>query len=333
MRRSLEVTVVGPGSLGSALAKALHDAGFPVAGIVYRSAESGRRAKRLAKEIGARAVYFERWLGESRSFARLDRQECLSHIGRAWKPVSTFGNAVPTTDATPTTEAILASKASASLIWLCVGDAEIGRAASAMTERRIWKGATVFHSSGAMTSDELEPLRRAGAHVASVHPMMTFVRSSAPSMKGVPFALEGDQPALRMARTTVRNLGGETFTIRTRNKPLYHALGAFVSPLIIAQMATVERIGRELGLNANQTRRIITPILQQTVRNYIEHGPAAAFSGPIVRGDADTIRKNLSALKRVRGAEDIYRVLAKVAVEELPSRDAAAVKKAIKSIR
>jgi len=296
MARSLKVTIVGPGSLGTSLAKALHHVGVPVAQIVYRSAESGRRAKRLAKEVDARAVQCERWLAESQSFAP---------PGQAGVFVSP-------------------------LIWLCVGDSAIAATASAMAAGGTRNGTTVFHSSGAMTSDELEPLRRAGARVASVHPMMTFVRSSTPSMKGVPFALEGDQTAVSMARTIVRRLGGESFAIQKKDKPLYHALGAFVSPLIIAQMATVERIGRELGLKARQTRRTVAPILQQTIRNYIAHGPAAAFSGPMVRGDAETVRKNLSALKRVRGAEEIYRALARVAVEELPSKNPGAVKKAIK---
>jgi len=166
-----------------------------------------------------------------------------------------------------------------------------------------------------------------------VHPMMTFVRSVAPSMKGVAFALEGDARAKTVARGLVKKLGGESFEIEKRDKALYHALGAFVSPLMIAQMSMVERIGRELGLKAQQTRKIIAPILRRTIRNYLERGPAAAFSGPIVRGDAETVRRNLKALKRVRGAAEIYRSLAKVAVEELPSKDAAAVKKALKSIQ
>ena len=152
-------------------------------------------------------------------------------------------------------------------------------------------------------------------------------------MKKIAFALEGDKAAVAMARRLVKALGGESFAIGKEDKPLYHALGAFVSPLIVAQMAAVERIGRELKFTAKQTRKIVAPILQQTIRNYIEHGAAAAFSGPLVRGDAETIGRNLAALKRVRGAQEIYRALAKVAAEELPSKDKAAVKKILESIR
>ena len=296
MRRGLEVTIVGPGRVGSALAKALYDAGMAVGEIVYRSTESGKAARRLAKAVEATAVEFEGWL-KSRS---------IPPSGRARAPFPR-------------------------LIWLCVGDSAIAETAAQMAKGGWWKGSTVFHSSGALTSDELGLLRRAGAEVASVHPMMTFVWSSLPPIHGVPFALEGDQRAVAVARKVVRTLGGESFEIHKKDKPLYHALGAFVSPLIIAQMSAVERIGRELAFTPRQTRRIVAPILEQTVRNYIAQGPAAAFSGPMVRGDAATVKKNLAALRRVRGAAEIYRALARVAVEELPSKDAAAIRKAIAS--
>jgi predicted short-subunit dehydrogenase-like oxidoreductase (DUF2520 family) len=216
------------------------------------------------------------------------------------------------------------------VIWLCLGDTEIATTAMALAKRKLWKGKFFFHSSGALSADVLAPLRSRGATLASVHPMMTFVRSSEPSMHGVAFALEGDAAAVRAAREIVKRLGGESFPMAKKDKPLYHALGAFVSPLIVSQLATAERIGRELGLTPQRTRKIVAPILQQTIRNYLAHGPAAAFSGPIIRGDAATVRKNLAALKRVRGAAEIYRALARVAVEELPSKDAAAISKAIR---
>jgi predicted short-subunit dehydrogenase-like oxidoreductase (DUF2520 family) len=215
-------------------------------------------------------------------------------------------------------------------IWLCVGDAEIAATANDMSLRGSWKGKLVFHSSGALAADELAPLQRRGAKVASVHPMMTFVRSAEPSMQGVAFALEGDAAAIKKARLIVKRLGGESFHIAKQDKPLYHALGAFVSPLIVAHVAAAERIGSELGLAPKQTRKMIAPILRQTIQNYLTHGPAKAFSGPIVRGDAATVRKNLLALSRVRGAGEIYRALARVAVEELPSKNAAAISKAIR---
>jgi len=281
MAQFISVAIVGPGSLGTALARALHASGAQVGQIVYRDAKAARRASSLANAIGA--------------------------------SVACFADA----------------EFSGKLVWLCVGDSAIAATALSMANRRDWKGAIVFHSSGALTSDQLAPLRDAGAAVASVHPMMTFVKTAAPSMRGVTFALEGDGSAIRLARRLVKALGGESIVIANHDKPLYHALGAFVSPLIIAQMAATERIGRQLGLSPSRVRRTIAPILRQSIENYLQHGPAAAFSGPIVRGDVETIKRNLRALKRVPGTREVYRVLAKIALQDLPSKDAKGVKKII----
>ena len=77
----------------------------------------------------------------------------------------------------------------APLIWFCVPDREITKAAHDLAQATAWKGKIAFHSSGALASDELDSLRKRGASVAAVHPMMTFVRGSVPALKGVPFAL------------------------------------------------------------------------------------------------------------------------------------------------
>ena len=81
------------------------------------------------------------------------------------------------------------------LVWITVPDDAIAQVASQVAGGQDWKGRIVLHSSGALTSDEFEPLRSRGARVASVHPMMTFVRGSVPEMAGVWFAIEGDASA------------------------------------------------------------------------------------------------------------------------------------------
>src|SRR5216684_8348937 len=119
---------------------------------------------------------------------------------------------------------------------------QIAAAARELAPATAWKGKIAFHSSGALASDELNVLRRRGAAVASVHPMMTFVRGSIPSLKGVPFGVEGDAAAVRVARRVVKDLGGEVFTVRKQNKAAYHAWGAFASPLLVAALVTAEQV-------------------------------------------------------------------------------------------
>ena len=199
----------------------------------------------------------------------------------------------------------------AELIWFCVPDADIARAARSLAAKIEWKGRVALHSSGALTSDELDVLRGCGASVASVHPLMTFVRSSRPHLMGVPFAVEGDKAAVRVARRIVKNLGGTAYSIRKEEKPAYHSWGTFASPLLTALLATAEQVAAAAGVDRKSVRRRMIPILQQTLANYAALGAPAAFSGPIVRGDVDTVKRHLHALREIPLARAVYEALAR----------------------
>jgi predicted short-subunit dehydrogenase-like oxidoreductase (DUF2520 family) len=214
-----------------------------------------------------------------------------------------------------------AAEVNARLLWFCVPDDEIGRAAAALAGEFQGRGKIALHSSGALSSDELEPLRRRGAAVASLHPLMTFVRGSRPTLAGVSFALEGDPVAVRVARGIVRDLGGESFAIRKKDKKAYHALGTFASPLLTALLASAEHVARLAGITSRAARRRMLPILLQTVRNYGTFGAAEGFSGPIIRGDVETVRHHLEVLRTAPVPRQVYRALARAALEYLPAKN------------
>jgi predicted short-subunit dehydrogenase-like oxidoreductase (DUF2520 family) len=274
------IAVVGAGNLAGSLALCLHRAGYRIDQIVSRnSSASLRRARRLAREVGAPAM-------------RADRV-----------------------------------KLQAEIVWFCVPDGAIASAAKSLAGTTDWKGRVAFHSSGALTSDELEALRKRGAAVASVHPMMTFVRGSRPTLMGVPFAIEGDQKSVRAAWAIVLGLGGQAFSIQKRHKEAYHAWGMFASPLLTALLATTERVAAGAGIHAKAARQKMLPILAQTVANYAALGAGASFSGPIVRGDADTVKRHLRMLRKVPAAREAYVALARAALRELPAKNRIALRK------
>jgi predicted short-subunit dehydrogenase-like oxidoreductase (DUF2520 family) len=160
--------------------------------------------------------------------------------------------------------------------------------------------------------------------------MMTFVRGALPEMANVAFAVEGDRLATGAAREIVERLGGEMFTIRRQNKVLYHAFGAFASPLVIALLASLEQVGRAAGVRKRHVKRVMLPLLTQTLRNYLHADAASAFSGPLVRGDVATVRKHLEALEVVPEALDIYVALARSAVKTLPVKNQRALQEALR---
>lgn len=207
------------------------------------------------------------------------------------------------------------------LVWLSVPDRAIATAAADLGSRVDWKGKTVLHSSGALSGAELKALKKRGAAVASLHPLMTFVRGSQPKLAGVPFALEGDAAAVRVARRVVRDLKGESFRVAIKKKPAYHTWGAFTSPLLLAALVTAEEVAEMAGISRAAARKRMLPIVLQTIANYSALGPAGAFSGPIIRGDADTVSKHLRALRKSPGAREVYLALARAALRNLPVRN------------
>jgi predicted short-subunit dehydrogenase-like oxidoreductase (DUF2520 family) len=225
---------------------------------------------------------------------------------------------------------------SADVVWFCVPDSEIARAAQTFAAAADWKGRIALHSSGALASDELRALRQRGAAVASVHPMMTFVRGSSsgrsrPLLVGVPFAIEGDAAAVRRARGIVRDIGGVAYSIRKKDKAAYHAWGTFASPLFTVLLATTEQVAAVAGVPRKAAKRRMIPILLQTLANYACHDAGEAFSGPIIRGDVDTVRRHLRVLRQLPVAYEVYRSLALAAVHLLPGKNKSALEKALKS--
>jgi predicted short-subunit dehydrogenase-like oxidoreductase (DUF2520 family) len=209
----------------------------------------------------------------------------------------------------------------ASLLWFCVPDREIRSAAASLSVRATEKIRCAFHSSGALTSRELDPLRKRGISVASVHPLMTFVPGSDPSLEGVPFALEGDAAATRIARRIVRDLSGECFTLPAARKAAYHAWATLTSPLLLAFLVTIEDAARAAGLTREDSRRKSLPIIRQTLENYSRLGPRHSFSGPIIRGDVETVAKHFAVLRKHPDARAVYVALARAVLRSLPVKN------------
>ena len=207
------------------------------------------------------------------------------------------------------------------IVWVTVPDDAIAAVARGMATSQDWRGKLVFHSSGALTSEELAPLRKLGARVASVHPMMTFVRGEAPEMAGVAFAIEGDAQAVRAASSVVEELGANSFVIQKQKKVLYHAFGSFASPLVIALMSSMEQVAIASGIRKENIKPVVVPLLWQTLRNYLKKDAASAFSGPLMRGDVATIRKHLDALKGLPEVRRVYLALCEASLKTLPVKN------------
>lgn len=162
------------------------------------------------------------------------------------------------------------------------------------------KGKFVFHMSGAGGLDLLQSAKKAGAYVASIHPLQSF-SSIDQAIKNIPgsyFGVTADKKALSTAKNIVRNLGGIPVEISPDQKPLYHAAACLASNYLVTLMNTVETIYRSIGISEKDARKAYLPLVYGSLRNIEKSGPVLALTGPIARGDSGTIKKHLAAIHK-----------------------------------
>jgi predicted short-subunit dehydrogenase-like oxidoreductase (DUF2520 family) len=179
----------------------------------------------------------------------------------------------------------------ADAVLLCVPDAEIPSAAAAAA------GAAplVGHTSGATPLGALVP---AGGERFGLHPLQTFAGHEGPDhFAGAGCAVAGSTgPALAAARALALAIGLLPFELADEHRAAYHAAASIASNFLVTLEATAERVAAGAGLEGDQARALLAPLVRATVENWAEQGPARALTGPVARGDAETVARQRQAV-------------------------------------
>jgi len=181
-----------------------------------------------------------------------------------------------------------------------------------------WDGKYVFHCSGLLPSHILDPLKNRGAWTASFHPVQSFSQKdpSEKSMNGIFFGIEGGKKALALARDMAKKLGAKHITISPEDKPLYHASCCLVSNYFVALMDSAAAVMETIGIAPPKTKEIFYPLLQGTLQNVKKFGIPQALTGPVIRGDVETVEAHIRALKSQPVHSRVYRTMARQALED-----------------
>lgn len=159
-------------------------------------------------------------------------------------------------------------------------------------------GCVALHLSGALSTDVLAPLHGAGYAIGSLHPLQTVADpwSGAQRLRGCAYALAGEPAALMAGRRLVNALGGKPIVIPPALRPLYHAAAVFASNYVLAAAAVLARTLAEAGVAEEDAIAAVLPLMRGTMDNVEQLGFGAALTGPVARGDIDTVRLHLSRL-------------------------------------
>jgi predicted short-subunit dehydrogenase-like oxidoreductase (DUF2520 family) len=167
-------------------------------------------------------------------------------------------------------------------------------AACAQVAPALRPGAAVIHASGATGLDALEA---AGRRTLSLHPLQTCptVEAAVERIPGAAFAVTAlDEEGYALGERLALDAGGRPFRLADEAKPLYHAAAVFASNYLVTVTALAEELERSAGVP--DPLDALAPLQAATLANVERVGPAEALTGPAVRGDAATVRKNLEAL-------------------------------------
>jgi predicted short-subunit dehydrogenase-like oxidoreductase (DUF2520 family) len=196
---------------------------------------------------------------------------------------------------------IPATLAAASTILVAVPDDAVARVAAELADNANTglSGKIVLHTSGALDTTVLGPLRQCGAAVGSMHPLQSFNGVTVPPLEGKVFAIEGDEAAVRVARDIARSLGGVPVGIPAAKKPLYHAAGAFAAGLSLAMEEAGVQIMMAAGLKRREAQGALVSLTRQVLEHYEKLGPQKAWTGPLSRGDFGVVTSHEKAMSEL----------------------------------
>ena len=158
------------------------------------------------------------------------------------------------------------------------------------------KGRIFLHCSGSMGLEALAPLQQEGAHVGSLHPLQSFA-GGATELAGVYMAMDGDEAACAAAQQIATTVGGHPFQVPAAERAAYHAAACICSNYAVAVEALAQGLmSRWLG-NEEAAWQALLPLFKGTAANLQSTtSPRTVLTGPIARGDVNTVEKHLAVL-------------------------------------
>ena len=220
-------------------------------------------------------------------------------VAVAGRSISKLNQGIPYTGGEAFTD-FSAAASKADCILITTSDDAIAAICSEICQRgAIHPGEKVIHMSGAGGLDLLSPATKAGASVASIHPLQSFasVEGAISSIPGSTFGITADREIQGWSEQLVHDLRGNPVTITEEDKPLYHAAACLASNYLTTLIHTVEALYQSLGLAPDEALRAFWPLVRGTMQNIEDNGTVQALTGPISRGDVSTVARHLTALR------------------------------------
>ncbi len=182
-------------------------------------------------------------------------------------------------------------------ILIAVPDSAVADVSNLIADAGIG-GGIALHTCGTQGPDALRRLMNYGVSCGTIHPLQTIVNAEqgVGALRGCAFAVDGDGPALGWAKEIAAKFEGEALRIPQELRPLYHAGAVMASNYLVGLVGAAQYLMEMAGVGREGSLRALAPLLRTTLENILKQGPLAALTGPIERGDVETVAAHIRAL-------------------------------------
>jgi predicted short-subunit dehydrogenase-like oxidoreductase (DUF2520 family) len=209
-----------------------------------------------------------------------------------------------------------ASLGSATCVLVTVRDAQLDGALATLATGTLASDAIVLHASGSADPRGLEELRGGGHACGTFHPLVALSDPAhAPqTLRGAWIGIDGDNGARSVSERLAKAVGAHVLYIPPGEKARYHAAAVFASNFPTVLMCLAVELLRVVGIAREVAGPALHPLFASAVENLRGGAGASALTGPIVRGDVDTVQRHLLALRAHPDTLDAYRALSRAAL-------------------
>jgi len=192
------------------------------------------------------------------------------------------------------------------LIFITTPDSAIQSVAASISPQ---PGLMICHIAAAVPIGILDPLRTQGAITGVFDPLQAIGSSNAEILPGITFAVEAEEPLSKILREMAVRLGGRVVELNSNDRVLYHASAIMASNYLVTLVSLAADLWRSFGTQ-EQAIRAFMPLVRGTLDNIEQIGIPDCLTGPISRGDTDTIVKHMSGIKESAPQTfEVYRLL------------------------
>lgn len=205
------------------------------------------------------------------------------------------------------TSSNIAEAAQADVVFLSVPDDEIKNAAFSI-KNFVRNEQVVLHLSGAFPASIMDFLN---THIGALHPLKSFSDPvlSAKTFENTIFTFDGDNAAFNAIVPLINKIGCRIIRINSEDKPLYHLSAVIAANYTVTLLDISNQILQSIGFSKEDAKDALLSLVNSALENVQEQGIENALTGPILRGDAETIKLHLQSIED-ENLKNIYKSLA-----------------------